>query len=534
MTVRSCPQCGASVQEGDDFCGNCGTYLGWSAAPAGTVVATGAAGAEPTARGEPVPPADPLPSARSAVGSGSVPAREPDPARNPERGADRAAGDDEARSGRAGGDRAGGDRAGDGRARRDRAEDEQAGDDQAGEGRAGAGSAGEDLTGEGLAGEGLAAVQGLAAGGGLPSVRDLITGGASSIGDRLLGGLESVAERGSAEERTGARAGTAAGVGPAVGESAATRPGLWARWRAWVRSRFGGGSGEDTAVEPTGTGAGATGGAAARARTGAGSEAVVAPGPSEVVLGPVLPGRPEAKRPLPTSGGGVAVDGPPCPVCGTTNPPGRRFCRRCATPLLADGPVTGPARRRRSRRRGDTSRWLRRLTALLVVAALVVAGILFYPKAVELFEDLRDRLATPAPIGPARTAATAEVPGHPAAAAADGLSNRYWGAPAVGDAVEFTFDQPFRLLSVVVHTGASAQREQFAEQARPTALDVVVTSAGGTTRTVAVTLADQPGPQRTDTGISDVVAVRLVVKAAAGEAPGRHIALGEVEFFRRP
>ncbi|MEU4745329.1 zinc-ribbon domain-containing protein, partial [Actinosynnema sp. NPDC023658] len=240
-----------------------------------------------------------------------------------------------------------------------------------------------------------------------------------------------------------------------------------------------------------------------------------------------------AKRPLPTAGAGVEVDGPPCPVCGTTNPPGRRFCRRCATPLQGGTAITVADRRRRPRRRGDTSRWLRRLTALLVVAALVVAGILFYPTGVELFEVLRDRLATPAPIAPVRAAATAEVPDHPAAAAVDGLSNRYWGAPGVGDAVEFTFDQPFRLLSVVVHTGASAQPEQFREEARPTAVDLVVTSSGGVTRTIAVALNDQPGPQRTDTGISDVVAVRLVVKAAAGLGAGRHVALGEVEFFRR-
>ncbi|WP_194283103.1 zinc ribbon domain-containing protein [Saccharothrix syringae] len=261
---------------------------------------------------------------------------------------------------------------------------------------------------------------------------------------------------------------------------------------------------------------------------------MVAPGASEVVLGPVPPGRPEARRPLPTTAADLSVVGPPCPNCGTTNPPGRRFCRRCATPLAPTTPGPATARPHRFRRRGDTSRWLRRLAALLVVVALVVAGILFHPKALELFEDLRDRLATPAPVAPATTAATAEAPDHPAAAAADGLSNRYWGAPAVGDAVEFTFATPVRLLSVIVHAGASAQPEEFAAEARPTALDMVVTSADGTTRTIPITLADQPGPQRTDTGVSDVVRVRLVVKAAAGLGPGRYIALGEVEFFRRP
>jgi hypothetical protein len=84
-----------------------------------------------------------------------------------------------------------------------------------------------------------------------------------------------------------------------------------------------------------------------------------------------------------------------------------------------------------------------------------------------------------------------------------------------------------------VHAGASAEEEGFATEARPTALDMIVTTEDGATRTVPVTLADQPGSQRTDTGISDVTKIRLVIRAAAGLGPGKHVALGEVEFFRR-
>jgi predicted nucleic acid-binding Zn ribbon protein len=250
-------------------------------------------------------------------------------------------------------------------------------------------------------------------------------------------------------------------------------------------------------------------------------------------LGPVLPGRPEARRPLPTAAAGVTVIGPPCPVCGTPNPPDRRFCRHCATPLHPEQHAASATRRRRWRWRGDRSRWLRRLAALAVVAAVVVAGVIFWPQLTGLWEDLRDRLSTTTAVSPASTSATAEIPGHPASAAVDGLSNRYWGAPAVGDSIEFTFAAPFRLLSVVVHAGASAEEAGFATEARPTALDMVVTTEDGASRTVPVTLADQPGSQRTDTGISDVTRIRLVIRGAAGLAPGRHIALGEVEFFRR-
>lgn len=249
-------------------------------------------------------------------------------------------------------------------------------------------------------------------------------------------------------------------------------------------------------------------------------------------LGPVPPGRPEARRPLPTTVAEAAVDGPPCPRCGTNNPSGRRFCRRCASPLGPAEPAPAAAKRRGWRWRGDRSRWLRRLTALLVVAALAVAAVLFHPWAAALWEDLRDRLATPAPVAPASTSASASVRGHPASAAVDGLSNRYWGAPSAGASIEFTFAEPFRLLSVVVHAGASADEEAFGTQARPSIVDIEVVAAGGTT-TVPVTLADRPGPQQTDTGISDVTRIRLVVRGVAGLAPGRHIALGEVEFFRR-
>ncbi|OLF17612.1 zinc ribbon domain-containing protein [Actinophytocola xanthii] len=250
-------------------------------------------------------------------------------------------------------------------------------------------------------------------------------------------------------------------------------------------------------------------------------------------FGPVLPGRPEARRPLPTAAEEATVAGPPCPACGTTNPPGRRFCRRCATPLHPEQRGAHAGRRRGWRWRGDRSRWLRRLAALLVATALVVAAILFFPQAVILWDDLRDRLATPTPVVPVSTEASATVAGHPATNAADGLSNRYWGAPDVGASVDFGFAEPFRLLSVVVHTGASAEEEGFAAQARPAAVDMVITRDDGTTRTLAVTLADEPGPQTTETGVSGVVRIRLVVREARGTAPGRHIALGEVEFFRR-
>ncbi|HEX6356361.1 NADase-type glycan-binding domain-containing protein [Actinophytocola sp.] len=255
----------------------------------------------------------------------------------------------------------------------------------------------------------------------------------------------------------------------------------------------------------------------------------------------VQPAKPVPRRPVPRSPSGVtAQDGTPCPVCGTPNPPTRRFCRHCATPLTEAVVVTArlPWWRRlglpRWFRRGDgPGRLRRRLVVLILLPVLVIGGIVLFPVGRGLVEDLRDKTSTPAPIGPVSVVASAEVPDHPAGDAVDGLTNRYWGAPKPGDGIEFTFDHPFRLLSLVVHAGASTKQEAFVQQARPAGLDVVVISSDGETDTLPVELADRPGPQRVDTGISDVVRIRVTVRSAVGLSDGRHIALGEIEFFQR-
>ncbi|WP_245782388.1 zinc ribbon domain-containing protein [Actinokineospora terrae] len=221
-------------------------------------------------------------------------------------------------------------------------------------------------------------------------------------------------------------------------------------------------------------------------------------------------------------------------MCGTANPPGRKFCRRCATPLDPAAALSATTKRRRWSWHGDRSRWLRAIVALLVVAALVVLGVVLYPHLDPAIQDIRDRVSTPAAVAPRTVTATAELPNHPARAAADGLSNRYWGTPTPGAQATFTFAEPIRLLSVVIHTGPTADRDHFTDQARPTTVDLTTTSTGGTTRTTTITLADEPGPQRTDLGTSDVTQVRLTIRSATPQTPTTHIALGEVEFFRRP
>ncbi|MFG2602868.1 zinc ribbon domain-containing protein [Streptomyces sp. NPDC048514] len=232
------------------------------------------------------------------------------------------------------------------------------------------------------------------------------------------------------------------------------------------------------------------------------------------------------------------MSGPPCPVCGTPNPPGRRFCRRCAAPLDAGpAPAALPWWRTvwpfRRRVRAGSGRGVRLAVILTVVVALCVAGLLLLPAGRALFEDTRDKLGGTKAVTPVDVRASAELPSHPASNTTDGLSNRYWAAPKSGASLTYTFGRPFRLVDLIVTNGASASPERYAAQARALSMELEVTAADGSVHRKTVTLSDKPGPQTVPTGISDVVTVRLVLRSVTGLTPGRHVAVAEVEFFQR-
>ncbi|MFI7022291.1 NADase-type glycan-binding domain-containing protein [Micromonospora sp. NPDC049900] len=289
--------------------------------------------------------------------------------------------------------------------------------------------------------------------------------------------------------------------------------------------------------------------------TAAESAPVTPTGEPVEVVEAVQPARPSIRRPVvrqrppstEESAGGVT-----CPVCGTGNPPDRRFCRRCGNALDAR---TGPSAReswwRRLRRAvGRAANWLfrprsgvaglvRRIAALLLVVALL-AGLAygvarFGPQA---GDAVRDRLADPQPVSPVSVQASSQAGGHPAEAVVDGISNSYW-APASegaggGEYVELTFAAPFRLLDLIVHAGVSAQRDEFLRQARPAELELTLWTSGGTSESRVLQLADQAGPQTFHHVVDDVVRARLTVRQSYGSAPDRRTAVAEVEFFRRP
>ncbi|MEU0579599.1 zinc ribbon domain-containing protein [Streptomyces griseoincarnatus] len=189
-----------------------------------------------------------------------------------------------------------------------------------------------------------------------------------------------------------------------------------------------------------------------------------------------------------------------------------------------------PFRRRVRAGSGGVTRFL---VSLLVVLALCAGGFLLMPAGRALIEDTRDKLGKAKSVTPMSTEASASVPGHPAKNTTDGLSNRYWGAPTTGASVTYTFRKPFRLVDVIITNGASKEPQKYALQARALQVELEVTAEDGTTHKKELTLSDKPGDQTIATGYSDVQKVRLVLRSAVGLAPGRHLALAEVEFFQR-
>jgi hypothetical protein len=96
------------------------------------------------------------------------------------------------------------------------------------------------------------------------------------------------------------------------------------------------------------------------------------------------------------------------------------------------------------------------------------------------------------------------------------------------------FARPFRLLNLIVHTGSSPRQDEFLKQARPADVEVTVWTRSGRVVRHDIRLQDRPGPQQFDLRVGDVVQIKFTIASAYGIGPHRPVALGEVEFFKRP
>lgn len=281
--------------------------------------------------------------------------------------------------------------------------------------------------------------------------------------------------------------------------------------------------------------------------------------PREPVAAPVQPQAAPAASPPPPRTAPRAPEEPPpapgelvCGQCGAGNVPTRRFCRRCGT-SLADAPAAPrPSWWRRlttrtprpvpaAGTRPAPGRWRRlRRPRLLVPALVVVLGLAAFGLRGQIggaTDKVRDRVAKGSQIHAASVTASSSAPGHPAGLAVDGTTDRYWapaaGGSGAGQHLDARFDEPFRLLDVVIHPGASPVEEQFLKQSRPESVVVTTTDSHGRSAPHVLHLTDTPGPQTFHLAVSDVTRIRLTLQSAYAPSATRHVAVAEVEFFKR-
>ncbi|MER6921688.1 zinc ribbon domain-containing protein, partial [Streptomyces spiralis] len=267
-------------------------------------------------------------------------------------------------------------------------------------------------------------------------------------------------------------------------------------------------------------------------------------------VAPVLPGRPIPQRPQAVRAPGEeagAQGGIPCPWCATPNRPDRHFCVRCALPMAGDEQVAWrlPWWRRILARGDREAPWagerprLRRAfdhilgwVGAAVVLILLIVLVVNIPKGVQA---TRDHFAKRAPVSPDRWAASRSYPAHAPELAFDRISNTWWG-PGVsqsgqGQWLEARFDQPTRLLDLVITPGESPRADKISQSALPHRIEARITRPSGKTETRDITLDQGAGPQPRAFRVGEVIAVRFTIESSYGISAQKQVAVAEIEFF---
>ncbi|MFI6807216.1 NADase-type glycan-binding domain-containing protein [Streptomyces luteogriseus] len=271
---------------------------------------------------------------------------------------------------------------------------------------------------------------------------------------------------------------------------------------------------------------------------------------AEPSVAPVLPGRPTPQRPEAVRAPGEehGIDGgTPCPWCATRNRPERHFCARCAMPMAGDGPVPvqlpwwrrlGPFGSSETPWAGDRPRLRRTFDRVLswlgiaIVLALLIALAVNLPQGIQA---TRDHFAKRAPVSPDRYSASRSYPGHKPDLVFDKLNDTWWGPgvseSAQGQYIEARFDEPTRLLDLIITPGTSTRADQLSKSALPHRLTATITGKDGRTTTRSLTLDQGAGPQRRAFRVGEVTAVRFTVDSAYGTSAKKQVAIAEIEFF---
>ncbi|MGW0733019.1 NADase-type glycan-binding domain-containing protein [Streptomyces sp. NPDC002851] len=267
---------------------------------------------------------------------------------------------------------------------------------------------------------------------------------------------------------------------------------------------------------------------------------------------PVLPGRPDADHPQVRAPARESDErgGVPCPWCATPNRPDRHFCGSCAMPMSRHedaAPPVGPRPwwRRLLNSRNEETPWagdrprLRRgfgrifnwIVGAVVLGLLAVAAL----NANTAYHAVRDHFAKRAPAAPNSVKASRSFPGHKPQLAFDKLNNTWWG-PGVnqsgaGEWVEARFEQPTRLLDVIITPGISARADQLSKSALPHRVEATITKPDGKKETHFLTLDQGAGGQLRPFKVGSVSAVRFTVRSSYAASDDKQLSIAEIEFF---
>lgn len=216
------------------------------------------------------------------------------------------------------------------------------------------------------------------------------------------------------------------------------------------------------------------------------------------------------------------------PMAGDEQAPGRLpWWRRLLT--FRNGEIPWAGDRPRLRRTFD--RVLTWLGAAIVLTLLIVLAVNI-PRGVDA---AKDHFAKRAPVYPDRVTASRSFPGHKPELAFDRLNNTWWG-PGVsqsgkGQWLEARFDEPTRLLDLMITPGVSTRPDQLTQSALPHRIEAEITLADGKKITRQLTLDQGAGAQRRSFRVGTVTAVRFTIESAYGTSGKKQVAIAEIEFF---
>jgi hypothetical protein len=263
-----------------------------------------------------------------------------------------------------------------------------------------------------------------------------------------------------------------------------------------------------------------------------------------------------------------------CPSCRERNPQERHFCRRCATDLRTapaaaetaeeraarlswwrrllqrlrghddEAPADDTGREARAARRAAArDRWSAVRRGVMAVVTVVVVVILLVPplrtrvsdagRAVA--QDVRRLLApTWVEVHPSSATDSAELPGHGAAMAIDGLSDTFWAAPFPGAGgapplLTVFFSHPMTVEAIGFTIAAPTQTQQYLAEPRPHQVHVVFSDAS----TQDLQLADTRSFQSFRVGAHQVTSIAVEIATVWTGQAGNDVTLAEIEFYQR-